>query len=482
MITLGILGAITAISLLLSITRWTVPTLALYFIWLAFEDAIRKELANNILIYACKWILLGAITIQLLKNRNHIKVPKALTIAIIVWGAYILVDSFNPNLPHPVMGFLGFHGDLMYFVLLFAANAILRDRKRIRTFWIIALTPSLAALGVALYQHMVDPYFLNREAIATAELWRAVYFRPIPGIAGKSMLMAPSLFADPGRYARYALFTFWTALSLAPLLGWKWTLVFIGAGGGGMMLAGPRFAPVITGVALTLIMVSLVITSLLMRASREYSKIVLKFVMGGIIGIGIAIFIMYLSTPQVLNRSYVWFTSTLIGTEGEPSEIKRRFPGYWRSFRVILEQGLFGEGSGSQSLGKQYLKRYFRISVEMKGEQGYAVYTIQYGLLGFTIRMILFLIMFKVLWDAQALCRRGEDKWVVRSWFYFFGSYFVIGQFLGAPHLQDYLAQSFLWTMTGVNLMLPEVENIETQEDLEIYEAGTGLYSMSRPT
>ena len=379
----------------------------------------------------------------------------------------MILDCLNPNLPSPVVGLLGIHGDLLYLSLLFAGNCLLRKEEQIRIFGHFALIPIIVASGISIYQHAVDPYFLNRKVLEVPEL-RTIYMRPIPGFS-ENMIMAPSLFVDPGRYARYALFVFWFSLTIAPLIG-VWSLIYITAAILGMITAGPRFAPVITVSALLLIM-SLRFFSWIKEGVQgtRIKRIASRFAIGGLLAIGISTFILYLALPNVIERSTLWFKNTLIGSEERPSDISIRIPGYLRAFRSfwVLEGGIFGLGTGSNSLGGQYLEKFLKIRTHFiteGSEQGFRRYLLMYGLLGFIIRFLLFLVILRVIWNSSEAFNEERGKWVVKIWFCFLISYLTLAQLLGAAHMQDYMAQSFLWLVSGLVISLPKVYGNEKTE------------------
>lgn len=460
MIVLAIIGIMALIAVFLSVSITPIPAFVTYFTWLTFEDFIRKMLGNDMKIYFVKHLLLGVILIHLLREyrEENQPLPRLLVAPLWVWGGIVFVNCFNPSLSTPVLSFLGIHGDLLYLAILLPAGyRLLRSSREViillTVLTLLIVGPTIA--GIA--QQFLGPSFLN-EWIAQRTKLRPMLFRSIPGLEGK-MMQVSSIFVDPGRYARMALISLWVSIASAFLfLGFSrklaaWAAVAIALSVVSAMFAGARFTLAVSGIALSFLLIVAFFTHLRGRAQdRAWMFSQLAWLLPVV---AIAFTFLYFLVPSSILNASEWFTRTLLGTEGTQSEIVRRLPGYVDSFELIPKGGLLGFGTGSRSLGSQYVAMLGFSKMSLPGEQGFAVTAMQYGVIGLAIRLWLLGAMLVALGQSMSVARTPNVYWFIAIIFGYAASYFTMAQFLGGQHMQDYLMQSYLWFIIGMTLRMP---------------------------
>jgi len=435
----------------------SIVPLAIYFTWLTMEDLVRKLWSNDMMVYFAKFVLMQPIILQTLRawQRERYSLPRMIRAPLIAWVSVVLLNSFNPNLAHPLEALLGLHSDLLYLlVFLPAGYYLLRSTQKVATLFsflcILAVFPTV----VGVIQQTISPTFWNERVLTGTEL-RPFIDRGIH-VFQESYFQVNSVFADPGRFASYGSMMFLVGVgtgllfptSKVSLLGWGG----VGIAGIDILFSGNRRTVITTLLALSLFL--WLNTRGEKGAQREFRLGTLlirrlPFVVG-------AVAVLYVVAADPIERGVRYFLTTLLGSEVYPSELTQRLPGYMNQLAMIPEFGLLGKGTGVASLGKQYLHGRLGIPVSpYMSENGFTDKAYAYGVVGLTVWLWLLGAILVALWDARKNASDLQLKAFVTLIFSWAAVFFIVAQLLGSQFIQDYLNQSYYWMLIGCALSCP---------------------------
>ena len=109
----------------------------IFLTWVVFEDAVRKYLGNNMLIYFAKDFLVLLIYFALynsIRNKRDriFRPPFLVALSLFFWWAVIQV--LNPNSPSYLYGLLGLKIDFFYAPLMLVGYALIRTDEDLQQF------------------------------------------------------------------------------------------------------------------------------------------------------------------------------------------------------------------------------------------------------------------------------------------------------------------------------------------------------------
>src|SRR5580704_15107736 len=140
----------------------------LFFVWMMFEDLVRKFNGNNLGLFFGKDILLAFVYVALYVEirRGHEKTfrpPFLFPLGIFFWLGVLQI--FNPNSPHILYGLLGFKVFFYYVPLLFVGYNLIRTDRDLQKFLMVnaILAGGIATLGI--FQAILGNTFLNPEKL-----------------------------------------------------------------------------------------------------------------------------------------------------------------------------------------------------------------------------------------------------------------------------------------------------------------------------
>lgn len=430
--------------------------LAVFLLWLTIEDLMRKLAGNDIAIYFVKDIFLVCLLVSTwrvpaIRNAWRAATGRARLplYALAAWAVLLSIPSVSTSWQLPLVGL---RLDFLYLPLTAVGFLLAPDRRRLRSgLWIMAGVGVLAC-AIGLVQAIVGPSFLS-PSVATPGLIHLVLVR---GGAGAAAVYRPTgTFVDPARYLSMALVTLAVALSLAAISrGQARALAIGGAGLAALSIwtSGGR-AGLIEGAVLTL--VALTTAS---SASRTVRRSILVALGGAALAAALWFFL-----PSLFDSRLTWYTTTLI--PGAPQgEWAFRLSSYSKSTLTGLQQGgLIGRGTGTESLGKQYLLGGTDYSVIglYTVEGGFAGVASEWGAIGLTFWLAWTLAWFgrqlRSVLSAPMSDNRAAGR-VLVTWMAFF---LFIAFFSGLAEFQNYVANAYFWLLSGIIFALPAIREAE---------------------
>ncbi|MBA3654972.1 MAG: hypothetical protein H0W70_12360 [Actinobacteria bacterium] len=428
--------------------RWIALT-ALLLGWLMLEDLFRKLAGNDVRLYFVKDAIFALVLISMVSDNGLRGKWRAATgssrlwlYALIGWG---VTRSFPPSSDFRTP-LIGLRLDFLYVPLVIAGYAIASDRERLKRWWrgIAVLGAATGLVGVI--QASIGPGFLapSRDAPGLP------FLNLVRGLPGQAEVFRPSgTFVDPGRFL--AAMIVCLAIGLAAVIVRRRdrrataavavmaAAVWVSGGRTGMLVA--------TG----LICVAAVAPS---WAARRTSFV-------GIVRIvaiaAVALVTLPVVAPDLYTSRLAWYRDTL-----DPRSGRNEWSFLWTNYSSDTVRGIgiggpVGNGTGTESLGRQYVYGGSERSTTglNKVEGGWAAIAVEWGWVGL------------FLWVGWTISWLGRLRRCVRaarpSPFAAGGAVLlaivffdlVVGFFGGLQGFQNYIENAYFWLISGMILGLP---------------------------
>jgi len=463
-----------------------------FFAWIVVEDLIRKYLGNRIVLYGAKDALIvltyASYFFARAMNRRTGEFQNPIRVPLIALIALAVAECFNPQIEHPLIPIIGMRMFFLYVPLLSLGYAYFDSEERLRRFVLFALLlgGGVAALGAL--QALIGVDFLNPEGFVPG--LRLALIR----IAPESQMFVPrptSVFVDAGRFAQYLFVLFF--LGLGALSYWqalrheaeraageesRWRIralarrvllmrrqerilwIAFALIGAGLVLSAQRAALVLVGAALLILAARAGHERLLLWIAR-FRK--LSFPIGKIGG-GIVLALAGLAFihPERFIALYQFCVETLSPMARE-TELTWRPKAYWRDILFAArESGIFGHGTGTASLGLQYL---YGLDYFYQGETGdiyrveggYASVLWEWGGIGlafwlwWTVALVVAALRTAQRLEGSRFFGLAVALALFLALFHF--PYF----FLGLPVYQNYVNNAYHWFLCGLLFRLPKM-------------------------
>jgi hypothetical protein len=454
------LGLPTPVLVALLVTLPAVPvllktwrsTLLLLLIWLMLEDLFRKLAGNAIAIYFVKDLIFLILMAGFFMDRQVKGAWVAATgrarfalYALVAWAVVMAVPGLFTDWRLPL---LGLRIDFIYVPLVVVGYVIARDPRELER-WVVALAVILAiASSVGLIQATVGPEFLS-PSVSTPGLLNLELTRFTPD--NTEVFRPTGTFVEPGRFLSMALVGLTVSLGAFFLTRGRTRLVTVvcvlsnlaavwTSGGrtgvlwGAFMVVVAALAPVVAERRPTMNRAVAVTATLLVA-------------MGGL----------NLVAPSLISSRAELYSTTL-DPNAETNEWGFRWQNYTHdTFRGISLGGLIGQGTGQESLGKQYI--YGGEGNNPLGlyqvEAGYGSVAVEWGIVGLALWL-----WWSVAWlmrmlstTRRALGSRVAALGIVAmAWFFFL---MFVAFFGGIANFQNYVNNVFLWFLSGMVFALP---------------------------
>ena len=396
-----------------------------FFIWLLFEDLVRKYMGNNMYIYFVKDVLVGVTYIALLAERTKRDTPLLRVPFRHALGVFVLlgfVQVFNPHSPSIFYGLLGLKLYFYYIPLMFVGYAMLRKEDDLRRLLVVNMALAAVIASVGIIQAIVSMEFLNplNSGADIEELSHLV--RYIPG-SGIGVERPPSVFVSDGRFGAYLLVIF-----------------ILGLGAAGYLLLKAKRGRIVVFPALALVVVAIMLLG--SRGSFAYaggSALVLttgmlwgappgrlgnyrlvKAIRRSFVLIAVTVSLAVVLFPDVVGVRWTFYRETL-SPSSETFEGGNRIWGYpLGQLQIALADPYWvtGRGIGTASLGAQYVARIFEVPpANWWVENGLGDMIMELGILG-PILWLLFAsaLVYSALKSTLRLKGPGPFRWPYRSY------------------------------------------------------------------
>jgi hypothetical protein len=424
-------------------------SLGLLLVWLALEDLLRKFAGNDLRIYFAKDVMFLVLLIGLLLDPHARRcwnkatgAIRYLLYALVAWALLMSVPSMfvDPRLP-----LIGLRLDFMYAPLVAAGFAIGSNRSSMRWWLLFAGSVAAAISLIGVIQATIGPSFLAPGTV-TPGLIHLELFRGIDS----TVYRPTSTFVDPGRFVSFAVLGL--AISLAAFVMCRGSkrllaLACVLTNGAGVWVSGGR-----AGLVVGVLLVGFAATAGPLAEGRlapgRAIVIVVAIVMGGAVLTALL--------PGVIGARLDWYTETLDPRSSFDEWRFRTDAVIDNTERGLAIGGLFGQGTGTESLGRQYLTADpDQIAGLYQVEGGYASIAVELGIIGVGLWLA-----WSIGWSArQWRCikegrgdRAAAAAFVLFCWML---SFLFYGFASGLAGFQNYIANAYFWLLSGVMFAVP---------------------------
>jgi len=438
----------------------------LFFVWVVFEDLMRKFLGNNMLVYLTKDIIIFAAYgsfLLALAQRKETMAKNPLRIPLLAFVTWVFIETLNPYLENYLVPVLGLRMSLLYVPLLYLGYGFFRKEENLRRFWLLMLGIAALTSLLGITQSIVGLDFLNPASAPNLRLYLVRY---APG-SGAAVPRPTSTFVDAGRFAQYMMVMAFVGLGIVAylynsaasvkrstrLLAWAgWAMILIG-----LFLSGQRAAILWITVSFAAIFFG---WSVISGLSRTRTRSRLNFPVGWVLAAGLCVlFLAALASPERFRSTFSFYTETM-DPSSQYTEFSSRPQQHFRLTAFAWEQSEWlGHGTGSASLGLQYVSPLLRDQEAYKFrdqvEGGYAAVLWEWGIIGLVLWLWWSLLLLKVMAQTVWKLRDTRFFWLASAitmciFFILFPSFFM-----GWQIYQNYLTQSFIWFLIGMLFRLP---------------------------
>jgi hypothetical protein len=440
--------------------RFGIPIL---FVWLALEDLLRKYVGNSLVIYAVKDVLfLIILTSYFLEGwkrreepfKNPVRVP------LLLWFGWAIADSFNSQITNFAVPVLGLRMSFLYIPLIYLGYHFFRDEARLKKFSLYMLEVGAVVSVLGIIQSVIGLNFLN--PIADDPYLRLRLIRYVPG-THEEILRPTGTFVDAGRFAQYLFVVAFIGLGLLAYLyatqGTKgrklillpltcWMLVLAG-----IFVSAQRSIIALLAIAF-LALIPAYIFSKQGRVRVHNLRPIIRAVLAGTL----AMVVLYAWFPDRFSNVFRFYDLT-INPQSQYAEVGTRGTGYWNTITYSYEQsGLIGHGTGSASLGLQYLYKAVTESAYAAiahTEGGYAGVLWEWGAIGLVLWLWWTCILVLAMFRKMIVLRGTPYYWLGVSILLFSICFLFPLFYLGFQTYQNYVSQAFFYFLIGLFFRLP---------------------------
>jgi hypothetical protein len=442
--------------------RWRV-TLLVFLVWLPLEDLIRKLSGNDLRVYFVKYGIYAILLVGLVRESRGMWQAAAgrarlALYALIAWGVIMSVPSALQDWRLPV---IGLSLDFLFVPLTIAGYLLARDLVSARI-WLYGLALLGAVVcGVGIAQAVLGPEFLLPQD-ATPGLNDLTLVRQIPG---QAPVFRPSgTFVDPGRYISMTILAVALALSGFLIIKGRRRIVMLIAvlvAATAVWVPGGRTAIVVS----TFLLGVAVLAPAFARERLAFLRAL------GIAGAGlIGLVLLAVTFPSLFGSRLAFYEATL-----NPNSPGGEWGSRWDALttdvgRGVELGGLVGQGTGDQSLGKQYLfggAAYSNVGLyDIEG--GYAATAVEWGVIGLILWILWTMAWTHRLWINVKRVRGTTVAapslvlfaWVVVALFPAF--------FIGYQTFQNFLWNAHFWLLSGVVAGLPYAVSLKMERSQRV--------------
>jgi hypothetical protein len=459
---LGVAALVAVIGLTI-LKNWR-SGLYMFLIWVVFEDMVRKYLGNNMAIFFAKDVLALVIYALLYRSiREHhdkgFRPPFLFAISFFFWWA--AVQTFNPYSPSPLYGILGLKIYFFYVPLVFAGYALVRSDQDLRRFLTVVLLMAAVVAGLGIVQAIVGPQFLNPATLAP-ELRELGALDKITPITQQILHLPSSVFVSTGRYSQYLFSSIVLGLGAAGywlLQGGRgrwFVFASLGVIAVGVLFCGSRGA-LILSIASAVVMSAAFTWGAPWRNRQVYR--ILKAIRGSAMVMGTCLALAVLIVPNEVGKRWNFYSETL-SPSSSSYELTNRvwdYPVHEFMLAFTAPHWTVGNGTGTASLGTQYVGKLVGQRPQVSVESGYGSLIAEFGIPGPILWLLWTTLLVTSCWRVVLKLRQTRMFPIGFAVFWFALVLLFFETFGSISNYQDYVMNATLWLTVGILYRLPEL-------------------------
>lgn len=416
---------------------------ALFFLWLPFEDLVRKYAGNDLRVYFLKdlFFVLAMVGLapRLIGSGLWRKTIGEAWMPLVAVIAVALLLSIPSALSNPSVPILGLKLRFGYLPLVAVGAYLASDAARLRRTltWLAALSSIVCVIG--LLQVVLGPEFLapTRETPGL----RLLVIRE--STAGQ-VIRPNGPFVDPGRFASMTVIALTLGLALVRVaIARRERLI-------GTVTSGLAIAAAFASGGRTQLVLALVIlvVGMMFSSDRTLGRRRTVLTLGVIAAVGASFFALRAAAPEQTSSRLRYYGDTLSPT-ASTGEVRGRSNYYTReAIGGIRAGGLLGRGTGTAAIGRQYYTTGDASRGE--GESGWGAIARETGLVGLVIW-----VYWVGAWTRRAvlgarLARRTHLSRAGVPLAVFVALNLVVAFTFGIQTFENYLTNAFVWLFSGM--------------------------------
>jgi len=434
--------------------------------WLLVEDLVRKFMGNNMMVYFGKDVIAGVIYLAFYAARRSVKIPSfrptfwVPLVAFFWWG---LLEVFNPNSPSIWYGVLGMKIYFYYVPLLFVGYAVFRSENDLQRFLLfnLGLAGVIALLGII--QAIIGPTFLNPADIGAdiLELSTLTRFDPV---TGQHFFRPTSVFVSDGRFGAYLLMVW--LLSAGSTAYWfvrripgkGFVLLVLGSISVALVLGGGRSALLLASASI-LILAGAFLWGL--PGARAWGNRAKKGFAATLVAALIAIMGLAEFYPEAIASRWGFYITTLSPYSNDYQLGQRAWTGPIDEIVKAFNDPnwLFGNGTGTCSLGVQYVTRILNVPrLSIGVESGYGALVLEMGAIGLLLWLLWTTVLMVSVWKVVKRLRGSAlfPIGVVIALFAFAVFFALTAQ--SNSGYENFVVNAYVWLLLGILFRLPVLE------------------------
>lgn len=435
-----------------------------FFIWLLFEDLVRKYMGNGLALFFGADILAFLIYVSLYMairrgRERTFRPPFLFPLVIFVFlGA---IQIFNWNSPSILYGLLGFKLDFFYIPLIWVGYALIRNDQDLRKFLAANAAAAVVIAGVGITQAIVGNSFLNPQVLAP-ELADLGDLTKVTPLTGQVFNLPDSVFVSSGRFGAYVLVAFILLVGATGYLLFvrrDRILAFLAVGtlGASALMTGSRGSVVYTSASALVLMVGFLWGAT--RGGRQ-GLVLLKAVRRSIIFGALGLAALLVVFPEEASSRIAFYTQTLTPSSSA-------YEGTYRGWTYPLENledaftephWVLGTGIGMASLGTQYVAKVLKQPrPQFWVEEGYGVLIVELGIVAPFLWLFWTAALLYSCWKVVCRLRGTRFFPLAFSIFWYALLLLIIFTWGGFSLFQNYIDNAYLWVLVGILFRLPEL-------------------------
>ena len=437
----------------------------LFFVWMLFEDLVRKFMGNSLELFFGKDILLVfvylALFVEVRRGREKsFRPPFLLFLSLFVWLG--VAQVFNQNSPSILYGLLGFKVYFYYMPLLFVGYALIRDDADLRKFLVISAVMAGVISILGIIQAIVGNSFLNPAKLAP-ELQDLGNLTKVSPLSNLSLSLPDSVFVSSGRFDEYIVWMFILTVGTAAYFLLHTPryrrIIFgvVGILGVATLLSGSR-STVVGVVMSALVLPPVFLWGAPWRWGQAHRLV--KAIRRTAIVTAFALAALILLFPEDAGSRIAYYAETLDPRSSAYEGGTRSWDYPIENLLIAFEKPnwLIGNGIGTASLGGQYVAKVLGTRpLNIGVEEGYGQLIVEMGIVA---PFLWILWTGSVLYYSWKIARRLRDTRLFPIAFAIVWYAFVllyVFTYSGLDAYQNYISNAYLWLLLGILFRLPDL-------------------------
>jgi hypothetical protein len=428
----------------------------LFLTWLLIEDLVRKYLGNNMAIYFTKDALAIILYISFFrtmraKRIERFKIPFRAPLLMFFW--LCLIQVFNPASPSFWYGILGLRIYFFYIPLIYIGYTFVESEEDLQGLLSFISLLILVVAGLGIVQSIIGPSFLNPEHLQEdiREL-STLYRSSSSGLAYRPT----SVFVSAGRFQDFLVLAWIVSLGHASYLMLRHRrgrmLAFTALG----VVAGASLMSTSRGVFMWNLGITLLFGLGFFWGApwRQEAIRVLRITFRVIFFSGSAIALLIVLFPEAVGSRLEVYYNTLMPNSPSSELVHRTqtYPMQQLGNAFESPRWLYGNGTGTSSLGLQYVSRIMGAPPTPGGggESGFGNLVAELGVLGLGLWIVLGLAIVLSAWKVVTKLRGTPWFPLVFGVFVYTMMLCFLMMFSGVSAYQDFLLNAYLWLLLGI--------------------------------